>query len=66
MWIKKRPRRIYRAYKNVGCLKPIIIHCVDKKGPYTKRNKLRRGLHGGLINSETYRNHKGWSEIKSY
>lgn len=37
-----------------------------KKGPHTKHDKLRGGLHGGLTNSETEHNHKGWSEHQNF
>ena len=42
----------------------VVYTYVDKKGPHTKPDILRGGLHGGLTNSETKRNHIEGSEIK--
>ena len=39
-----------------------VAYYVGEKGPRTKPDKLRGGLHGGLTNSETKSNHPGWSE----
>ena len=55
-------RCVFRWILNAQSLFSVIVDLVDEKGPHTKPDELR----GGCTISETYSNHRGWSEIKTF